>query len=137
MSEAVTSLFPKSPRAKIAGAEQPQEQAYVLFRKTFSETFFLMLGAWGVLALWGAFQVYTATRGFTQPFTDIDVLRESALSALAYVGCAFLGLLFGMVQFRSLNVFDQWAFLMHRPVSRTRIFLNMSGAGLAIYGATV
>src|SRR3954462_15870500 len=110
MSEAVTPLFPKSPSpgAKIAGAQQPQDQAYVLFRKTFSETFFLMLGAWGVLALWEAFQVYNATRGFTQPFVDIDVLRESALVALAYVGYAFMGLLFGMVQFRSLNLFDQW-----------------------------
>src|SRR3954462_15191330 len=131
MSEAVTPLFPKSPRAKIAGAEQPQEQAYVMFRKTFSETYFLMLGAWAVLLLWTAFQIYTATRGFTQPFAEIDPLRESALLALAYVGSAFMGLLFGMVQFRPLNLFDQWAFLLHRPVTRTRLFLNMSGAGLA------
>jgi hypothetical protein len=50
-------------------------------------------------------------------------------------GCAFLGLLIGLVQVFPESRGDKWGFLSHRPVSRSTLFLGKVAAGTILYAA--
>lgn len=57
-----------------------------------------------------------------------------ALAALAY---AFAGLVLGVWQIVSYRRGDLWTFLLHRPLSARRIFLELAGAAALLLGLAV
>ena len=51
--------------------------------------------------------------------------------------CIVVGLALGWFQIQSERHRDLWAFLVHRPVTRTTIFLSKAIAGLILYSLTI
>ena len=49
--------------------------------------------------------------------------------------CAIFGAVLGWLQIHNERRPDLWAFLMHRPMTRTGIFLGKAMAGLGLYAA--
>ena len=47
--------------------------------------------------------------------------------------CAIFGIVLGWLQIRAEKHPDLWAFLIHRPMTRTRILLGKTAAGLCLY----
>ena len=80
-----------------------------------------------VFVLWDSIAI---SRHPNQAGTDLaeDEFVMITIIGFPIVACA-LGLLQTIVETRR----DQWAFLIHRPVSMTRIFLGKVAAGLALY----
>jgi len=62
-----------------------------------------------------------------QPLLSNDFLTESAFF------CAIFGAVLGWMQSRNEAHRDLWAFLIHRPVTRTEIFRGKMTAGLCLY----
>jgi len=62
-----------------------------------------------------------------QPLVDGGFLMSTAWF------CALFGAVLGWLQIHSERRPDLWAFLMHRPITRTGIFLGKTVAGLGIY----
>ncbi len=62
-----------------------------------------------------------------QPLLVTGLLTEAAFF------CAIFGAVLGWFQTRNEAHTDLWAFLVHRPVTRTEIFLSKSIAGLCLY----
>ena len=60
------------------------------------------------------------------------LLSRSVTSATAFF-CAIFGALLGWLQIHNERHRDLWAFLIHRPLSRTKIFAAKSVAGLSLY----
>jgi hypothetical protein len=65
--------------------------------------------------------------GVLQPLLSPLLLSETAFF------CAVFGVALGWVQARNEAHRDLWAFLVHRPVTRTEIFWGKSIAGLCLY----
>jgi hypothetical protein len=63
-----------------------------------------------------------------QPLLANTLVIESAFF------CALFGAVLGWFQTRNEAHRDLWAFLIHRPVTRTEIFLGKTIAGLCLYG---
>jgi hypothetical protein len=62
-----------------------------------------------------------------QPLLSNDLIAETACF------CAIFAALLGWVQARNEGHRDLWAFLIHRPISRTNIFQGKVIAGLCLY----
>ena len=62
-----------------------------------------------------------------QPLLSMTVLSATAIF------CAIFGALLGWLQIRAEKHGDLWAFLIHRPITRTRIFAAKLLAGLCLY----
>ena len=62
-----------------------------------------------------------------QPLLSSDLLIASAIF------CAIFGLALGWLQTRNEAHRDLWAFLIHRPVTRSEIFWSKAIAGLSLY----
>jgi ABC-type transport system involved in multi-copper enzyme maturation permease subunit len=59
---------------------------------------------------------------------------SSGLLTSTLLFCGLYGAILGWLQIRSESHRDLWAFLVHRPISRTRIFASKVGAGMLLYG---
>ena len=62
-----------------------------------------------------------------QPLMHAEVLTQVGFF------CAIFGTLLGWLQIRAEHQPDLWAFLVHRPVKRTRILQGKVAAGLLLY----
>src|SRR6185369_3647467 len=62
-----------------------------------------------------------------QPLLSVSLLTEAAFF------CAIFGAGLGWLQTRNEAHRDLWAFLIHRPVTRTEIFWGKSIAGFCLY----
>jgi hypothetical protein len=60
------------------------------------------------------------------------LLANGTLTATAFF-CAIFGAALGWLQARNEAHRDLWAFLIHRPITRTEIFLGKTIAGLVLY----
>jgi hypothetical protein len=67
-------------------------------------------------------------------YRDEDILLREALLTIA-LGSGAAALVLGLFQTVLEVRRDQWAFLLHRGLSATQIFLAKVGAGLAVYAA--
>lgn len=63
--------------------------------------------------------------------------QDAAKTSLGLLGYALLGLLFGIYQMSSYRRPDLWAWLIHRPLPMTRIFLALSSAAALLALAVV
>ena len=59
---------------------------------------------------------------------------SSTLLTSTLLFCGLFGAILGWLQIRSESHRDLWAFLVHRPISRTRIFASKVAAGMLLYG---
>ena len=66
-------------------------------------------------------------------FTRLQPLSSAFFLAGAAWFCAVFGLLLGWTQIFHERHRDLWAYLVHRPICRTDIFLGKVAAGLSIY----
>jgi hypothetical protein len=86
---------------------------------------------WAVVAFLGLLlaQIYalSGSRGDSAPLCNSTFLLTTSF------GCALVGLAIGLLQILPELRRDQWASLLHRPVSRNVIFLGKAAAGLALY----
>ncbi|MEE8458604.1 MAG: hypothetical protein V3S08_01955 [Phycisphaerales bacterium] len=86
--------------------------------------------AFAVLALMTIAAIYfawgvTSPRMYWPPF--------ERLQQMSVVACPLAGLLLGVLHVVTEKRRDLWAFLVHRPVSRTTIMLAKTSAGLVLY----
>jgi hypothetical protein len=65
---------------------------------------------------------------------DRNILLSNSVASGIVVGCALAALCIGLLQPYSDRSFDLWAFLVHRPVSRSVLFAGRAAAGLILYG---
>jgi hypothetical protein len=63
----------------------------------------------------------------------LQPLLSQSLLALAAFYCAIFGAALGWLQTRNEAHRDLWAFLIHRPITRTQIFWGKTIAGLCLY----
>ena len=70
-------------------------------------------------------------RGMSQPLVSGDLLWNTAWF------CGIFGAVLGWLQIHNERRPDLWAFLMHRPMTRTGIFLAKTLAGLGLYAVVV
>ena len=90
---------------------------------------------WAVLALigLGLAEFY----GLTQTSSSYDdqgaTLCKSGFLMVTTFGCAAVGLVLGLIQILPELRRDQWASLLHRPVSRAVIFNGKALAGILLY----
>jgi ABC-type transport system involved in multi-copper enzyme maturation permease subunit len=73
-------------------------------------------------------------QGFWQNNNSHPLLSDQILSETALF-CAIFGTLLGWVQIHNERHRDLWAFLIHRPISRSEIFFGKVIAGLCLYTA--
>ena len=66
-------------------------------------------------------------------FTNLQPLSSSVFTASVGLFCALFGLLLGWTQIFHERHRDLWAYLVHRPICRTDIFLGKIAGGLGIY----
>jgi hypothetical protein len=63
----------------------------------------------------------------------LQPLLSSGLRVQVAFACANFGALLGWLQIRAEKHPDLWAFLVHRPISRTKILMSKVAAGLLLY----
>ena len=106
-----------------------------LIRKELRENF-----KWGVLGflVWTAV-LFIAARSYSMLLRDLEPSRIEGLQPLNSLSeqagwlCSILGLLLGWFQIHNETHHELWAFLVHRPVTRNKIFLAKIIAGLSLY----
>lgn len=105
-----------------------------LIQKELRENF-----KWGVLGfvVWTALLLF-AVRSHSGLLRSLDPSRLEALqplNSLPEAGwlCAILGLLLGWFQIHNETHHELWAFLVHRPVTRTTLFFGKIIAGVTLY----
>jgi hypothetical protein len=81
-------------------------------------------------ALWQHRTKFYTYEGYAT--SGMPILTEQ-FQSITIVGSALVGLLLGLMQILPEKSLDQWAFLVHRPVSRTRLFFYKISAGLLLY----
>lgn len=114
-----------------------------LIRKELRENFILAVIGFGIFT----FLLVQAYRSSTVYFANL-VLGQTGWSnnesvqpllgsfpKLAMVCCAIFSAILGWFQVHNERHRDLWAFLIHRPLSRTRIFFAKAIAGLCLYVA--
>ncbi len=75
---------------------------------------------------------YVASRAdMPQPLTDSTLLWDTVWF------CGLFGAVLGWLQIHNERRPDLWAFLLHRPMTRTQIFLGKALGGLGIYAVVV
>jgi ABC-type transport system involved in multi-copper enzyme maturation permease subunit len=111
-----------------------------LIQKELREHFVLALVALPVLTLlWVAVYRTSVTQAadlwtlHSHSGDGLQPLLASELLTSTLVFCAVFGALLGWMQIRSESHRDLWGFLMHRPISRTRIFTGKVVAGVLLY----
>src|SRR5436309_15627732 len=62
-----------------------------------------------------------------------DVLLSAEFLRIISLGCAGAAAALGWLQIHHERPRDLWAFLVHRPITRTQIFLAKISAGLLLY----
>ncbi len=67
----------------------------------------------------------------SQPLADVDLIYSTAWF------CGIFGAVLGWLQVFNERRPDLWAFLMHRPMTRTEMFLGKALAGLGLYAVVV
>lgn len=67
-----------------------------------------------------------------QPHDSHPLLSERFLGETA-IFCAIFGAVLGWLQIHNERHRDLWAFLVHRPISRSQIFFGKVVAGLCLY----
>src|SRR6266568_745270 len=81
--------------------------------------------------LLAAFFTFAAWDGGGNALLSAEFLR------LISLGCAGFGAALGWLQIHHERPRDLWAFLVHRPITRTEIFFAKIVGGLLLYVATV
>lgn len=91
---------------------------------------------WAVLALLALTlaEIYALASGRTRsdPYQAVTLAGSSFLLVTSF-GCALIGAAIGALQILPELRRDQWASLLHRPVSRSMIFLGKVAAGILLY----
>lgn len=91
---------------------------------------------WGLLAMIGLALAEIYGLNYFDPFNynnrGLTLCNPTFLMATSF-GCAIVGLLLGFLQILPEQRRDQWAALLHRPVSRDTIFRGKVLAGLVLY----
>ena len=112
-----------------------------LIQKELREHGILALIALGVCAvlLIPAYQgsvgrAIVAAAGVQLTVDSPQPLLGSMLLTSSLLLCGLYGAILGWLQVRSEGHQDLWAFLVYRPISRTRIFASKVAAGLGLYG---
>ncbi len=82
-----------------------------------------------LVILWRGY-VEEATR-LMQPLADSDLVSSTGWF------CGIFGAVLGWLQIHNERRPDLWAFLLHRPLTRTQIFLGKTLAGLGLYAVAV
>jgi ABC-type transport system involved in multi-copper enzyme maturation permease subunit len=115
-----------------------------LIRKELRENFILAVIGFGIFMflLVQSYRSCTAfyanlASGQTGWYGDANIAQPllGSFPKLAMVFCAIFGAILGWFQIHNERHRDLWAFLIHRPLSRTRIFLAKVIAGLCLYVA--
>lgn len=93
---------------------------------------------WAVLAMLAlavviAYNLYLMSRPYNWDM-DRTIVSGSLLIAM-FIGAVLAGGALGLLQTLPERRRDQWAFLLHRPVQPTWLFLGKAIAGLTLYGA--
>lgn len=83
----------------------------------------------GVAEFYGLFYVDSQTQ-YSE--SGLPLCKATFLMATSF-GCALVGFLLGFLQILPEQRRDQWAALIHRPVSRAIIFRGKVGAGVLLY----
>ena len=115
------------------GAPHPPRAFRAIFRKSLHEGFPIIFGAWLLAIFCGLVLASTMTYSFRRPQRIPSIFMDSELLGFAAFGFPLVGFLFGIFQFHGLQSLDAWAFFVHRPISRARLFLLSVTAGLSIY----
>jgi hypothetical protein len=68
-----------------------------------------------------------------QQWNNLQPILASEILVATTLFCAIFGTALGWLQTRNEAHRDLWAFLIHRPITRTRIFLGKVVAGLCLY----
>jgi ABC-type transport system involved in multi-copper enzyme maturation permease subunit len=94
-------------------------------------TLFLALSYWDGVVFYRQIAAGAATgsNDAAQP------LLSKGTFAIVCIFCSAFGALLGWLQIYSERHRDLWAFLVHRPVTRTEIFFSKMMAGLCLYAA--
>ncbi len=112
-----------------------------LFRKDIRANFRLALAGAAVFTLIIVLQFHSSgdllhsiTHGQTSGETDVlqPLLSQSFLAGMGFF-CGIFGAALGFFQARNEAHRDLWAFLVHRPITRTQIFCGKTLAGLSLY----
>jgi hypothetical protein len=114
-----------------------------IIRKELRENFKLAVIGFAILT----FLLVEGYRSCSQLFTELafgqsywqynnahPLLSDQILSEVALY-CAVFGAILGWLQIHNERHRDLWAFLIHRPISRTEIFYGKVVAGLCLYTA--
>ncbi len=114
-----------------------------IIRKELRENFKLAVIGFGIFT----FLLVQGYRSCSQFFTELAIgqtnwgnmsahplLSDQVLSETALF-CAIFGALLGWLQIHNERHRDLWAFLIHRPISRSEIFFGKVIAGLCLYMA--
>ena len=84
------------------------------------------------LMLLSQYREYVASpTNMSQPLADSGILWSTAWF------CGVFGAVLGWLQIHNERRPDLWAFLIHRPMTRTRIFLGKVTAGVGLYALVV
>jgi len=92
---------------------------------------------WAGLLVVAIFFAANYTAVFTRPATRMFIVMDEAVLNLSCVYCAAAGFLLGFVPHRTTRAFDAWAFLVHRPLTRARLFWCRAAVGMAMYAVVV
>jgi hypothetical protein len=71
--------------------------------------------------------IYDSRSAIMQPLVASNLLRDTSIF------CAVFGAILGWLQVHREKHRDLWAYLIHRPLPRTRILMCKAFAGLAVY----
>ena len=85
----------------------------------------------GILA--GLLQYVYSGRGYFYLNNAPNILCLPFIQLPILFACPLIGLLLGSIQPRNEQQIDDWALLVHRPVSRLTLFLGRAIAGLLLY----
>jgi hypothetical protein len=90
---------------------------------------------WAVLAMIGLTlaEFCGLTANNNDYYNQAAILCQSAFLMSTSFGCAAVGFVLGLIQILPEQRRDQWAALLHRPVSRATIFRGKALAGIILY----
>ena len=73
----------------------------------------------------------------SSPTSMVQPLGHGELQVITGMFCAIFGAVLGWLQIHNERRPDLWAFLMHRPMTHTGVFLSKTLAGLGLYALVV
>ncbi len=87
----------------------------------------------GYLSCVSDFKDLLSRQSAGQQWYNLQPLLSSQLLIASAFFCAIFGVVLGWLQTRNEAHRDLWAFLIHRPITRTEIFWSKAIAGLSLY----